>query len=1059
MKTILKARWAVVVLWLAAVFVLLFTAPSMGELVREKGQLNVPEGYSSTRAADFLKEMNADKGGGNLIPSVMVFHDPDGLGEQGKNQVQKAVSDLKAEKDALGIHSIMNPFDEPALEDKMISEDGKTIMIAISSNNDIMTTKELRTKIHTTLGDIGVEYYLTGDALITEDTIQGSEDGLKKTEYITVIFILVILFAVFRSFVAPFVPLLTVGISYLVSQGIVAILVDTVDFPISTFTQIFMVAVMFGIGTDYCILLISRYKEELMRQENTASAIIETYRTAGKTVFFSGLAVFIGFVSIGLSQFILYQSAVAVAVGIAVMLAALFTLVPFFMLVLGNKLFWPSKGSLEHKESKVWGYAGKFSLKRPWAALLIVAVICAPFLLTYNGHLSFNSMEEISEDYESVKGFNLIEAGFGAGQSMPATVVIKNDDRMDTGEYIALTEKISRELLKVNGVDSVRSLSRPTGDEIKDFHISEQVGTLNQGLDQTTDGLSEIQKGLSEASQKLSQNEPELREAADSSSKLTQGTAELHQGIGELGDALGQIQAGIQSGSVGAGELKQGLRTAKESAQQLAAASNELLNGYQQAAKGISALSTAMAEIQGQLDGAATALGGLETSFQRLEASRPELLQDADYLTIRGTVSEAGKGASQLAAGLMQIQQQTKQAADGLNKANEGFAAAVSGQQALAQGFDQLISGISELQKGLDQAAIGQGQIVSNIPSIQSGMEQLQGGQEQIEKGFSQLSDQLGQLTDGLDQSVRGLAQISGGLDTAQDYLTQIQAVQDKELSGFFIPQEVLDHKDMQRAFDNYLSTDRKIMTIDVVFEGNPYAADTLDSVKDINDAVDRAVKGTKLENAEQEISGVTSTFADLKKISDEDYNRTVLLMLTGISLILIVLLRSIIMPIYLLFSLIITYYVSMGVTEFVFVDLLGYSGVSWATPFFGFVMLMALGVDYSIFLMDRFNENKWKNVQEAILHAMRNMGTVILSAVLILGGTFAAMYPSGVLSMMQIATVVLTGLLLYALVFLPFFVPVMVKMFGNANWWPFTNRKTHTDEKHQDEKHQDVTM
>ncbi|KHF29794.1 putative membrane protein YdgH [Anoxybacillus sp. BCO1] len=98
----------------------------------------------------------------------------------------------------------------------------------------------------------------------------------------------------------------------------------------------------------------------------------------------------------------------------------------------------------------------------------------------------------------------------------------------------------------------------------------------------------------------------------------------------------------------------------------------------------------------------------------------------------------------------------------------------------------------------------------------------------------------------------------------------------------------------------------------------------------------------------------------------------------------------------------------------------------------------MALGIDYSIFLMDRFNEYRDKNVQEAMLEAMRHMGTVIISAAVILGGTFAAMYPSGVLSLLQIATIILTGLFLYALIVLPLFIPVMAKTFGRANWWPF---------------------
>ena len=84
---------------------------------------------------------------------------------------------------------------------------------------------------------------------------------------------------------------------------------------------------------------------------------------------------------------------------------------------------------------------------------------------------------------------------------------------------------------------------------------------------------------------------------------------------------------------------------------------------------------------------------------------------------------------------------------------------------------------------------------------------------------------------------------------------------------------------------------------------------------------------------------------------------RTAVWMIIGIVLILIVLLRSLVMPIYLLASLILTYFVSLGVAEWIFVDMFGYSGVSWAVPFFGFVMLLALGVDYSIFLMSRFNE------------------------------------------------------------------------------------------------------
>lgn len=412
-------------------------------------------------------------------------------------------------------------------------------------------------------------------------------------------------------------------------------------------------------------------------------------------------------------------------------------------------------------------------------------------------------------------------------------------------------------------------------------------------------------------------------------------------------------------------------------------------------------------------------------------------------MTIKGTVAQSGTGAAQLAAGLGQVSEQLKGAATGLNEANAGYAKAAAGQTALAQGLAKLVAGIGQLQSGLDQAAAGQGQIVEKIPSITSGLDQLQGGQKQLADGFGELTGQIGALTTGLSDSADGLKQITSGLGSAQEYLNQIQAAKDEELSGFFVPAEALKAEGIKQVFDTYLSDDRKVMTLDVVFTENPYSSEAIDSVGDIQAAVDRAVKGTKLENAETAISGVTSSQSDLRNISNEDYTRTVILMLSGIFIILVLLLRSIVMPIYLIISLLITYFSALGVTEAIFVNLLHYEGITWTTPFFSFVMLIALGVDYSIFLMARFNENKTWDVKEAILHAMRNMGTVILSAVVILGGTFASMYPSGVLSMMQIATVVLVGLALYALIFLPFFVPVMVRIFGRGNWWPFSVKQS----------------
>ncbi len=416
MRSIVKGKWVILISWIAVIAILFMVAPNMEKLVREKGQINVPDGYSSTLAKEILTDVQSSENSGNDLQTALVFHSDKKLTQDDFSIAEKAVSQLEKQKDRLGITSILTHFNKEELKEQLVSEDGKTILVSLNVTADGREGKEITNELYSALDDVELEHYYTGNWLIADDLVTNSQEGLKKTEGITVVFILVVLLLVFRSAVAPIIPLVTVGFSYLAAQSIVAILVDKVNFPLSTFTQIFLVAVLFGIGTDYCILLLSRFKEEMSKNDSVVEAIIITYKNAGKTVFFSGLAVMIGFASIGFSTFVLYQSAAAVAIGVALLLVALFTVVPFFMAVLGKKLFWPSKGKLEHGESKFWGLAGRFALARPLIALLIVAAISVPALFTYDGDLSFNSLEEIGDDFNSIKGYNLISNGFGPGE-------------------------------------------------------------------------------------------------------------------------------------------------------------------------------------------------------------------------------------------------------------------------------------------------------------------------------------------------------------------------------------------------------------------------------------------------------------------------------------------------------------------------------------------------------------------------------------------------------------------------------------------------------------------
>ncbi|USK54441.1 MMPL family transporter [Cytobacillus solani] len=1039
MHQIIKNKWIVIVAWIVIAGGLFMVAPNMAELVREKGQITVPDEYSSALAGEIMADVAKQEGGGDETQVALVFHNEKKLTAEDMKEAEKAIRILEKDKD-LGINEILTHFNEKSLKEQLVSEDGKSILTSITLNWNDREPREVNDALYKAIKDIKVDHYYTSEWQINEDLMASSEEGLKKTEGITVVFILAVLLLVFRSVIAPIIPLVTVGLSYLASQSIVSFLVDRFDFPLSNYTQIFLVAVLFGIGTDYCILLLSRFKEELSQRESVAEAIVATYRNAGRTVFFSGVAVMIGFAAIGFSQFILYQSAAAVAVGVALLLVALFTVVPFFMAVLGPKLFWPSKSKAEHGESKIWGAVGRFSLARPFIALLIVAAVCVPFLVTYDGELSYNSLEEISGDVNSIKAFNAIADSFGPGESMPTQVVIKNDEEMDSAEYIGLAEKISKELEKIDLVDTVRSVTRPTGEPIEDFFVAKQAETLEEGLGEGKEGIDKISEGLNEAGTELSKSEPELKKATNGINDLISGTSELQLGLKEIQTNLAKIENGIRQGTKGSDDIKAGLAQSKKGAEDLLAGYKELLGGYQnihgnlqtitanyqKVSQGLTALSAGIAQAN---DGM---YGYLENKYTDLSA-------DDQYQKMKQTISgEQGllKQLSGLSANINELNTGLAKVTEGMAGANTGFEKAMGGQGGLASGLEQLIKGIEAQQAGFNQLANGQGQIIKNMPKVTNGLNSVNDGQKQLLAGFGDLGGQIGQLTDGLDQSAEGLNKVSEGLESAQDYLAGLS--KSENMDGFYLPSEVLESEDFAQVFDTYMSKDRKVMTVDVIFKANPYSNEAINQVDEIKDAVVRATKDTKLENAVVAVGGITSTNADLSKMSDQDYSRTVVLMLVGISIILVFLFRSIIMPVYIIGSLILTYFTSMAINEAIYVNIFGYTGISWAVPFFGFVILVALGVDYSIFLMDRFNEYKDLSVAEAMLIAMKKMGTVIISAAVILGGTFAAMMPSGMLSLLQIASIVIVGLFLYAFIMLPLFIPVMVKNFGAANWWPF---------------------
>jgi len=185
-------------------------------------------------------------------------------------------------------------------------------------------------------------------------------------------------------------------------------------------------------------------------------------------------------------------------------------------------------------------------------------------------------------------------------------------------------------------------------------------------------------------------------------------------------------------------------------------------------------------------------------------------------------------------------------------------------------------------------------------------------------------------------------------------------------------------------------------------------------------------------------VGGQTATQLDTNNAAKHDLKLIIPLVLIVIFIILILLLRSIVAPILLILSVIISYTATLGVSALVFNHLFHFPGADPSVPLFGFIFLVALGVDYNIFLMTRIKEEaKKSSTKKAVLNGVGITGNVITAAGLVLAATFGALGVIPILFLAQIAFIVSFGVLLDTLIVRTIIVPSICYDLGHLIWWP----------------------
>ena len=1192
MQKFLKNHVFELIAWILILIISVVALPNITQLTNDHSNITLPSNVQSNVAQSIENNWGSKKK--NTYAVALVFNKKSGkLTDADKQAINNTLDKFTNDKGKYGIKDSLLPDSNIATRKKLQSKDGTTWVAQFNVAKSHGTIEKVYNEMNKAAKTQGLRTYVTGADVLQHDFSASIQEGIKKTEAITVVFIFIVLVIVFKSPIVPLISLLTVGVSFLTSFSIVTNLVEHANFPFSNFTQVFMVIVLFGIGTDYNILLYDKFKENLGKGMDKYKAMHDALRNAGKTILYSGSSILIGFTALSLAKFSVYQSAVGVAVGVAVLLVVLLTLNPFFMATLGKKMFWPVKKFTGESDDKLWHGISSATLKHPIIYLVVLAVVVVPFMLMYSGHLNYDDTDEIADSVPSKQGLLIVQKHFSKGMAEPSYLYIQSKHRLDNEENLKLIDQVTKQLQASKDVSFATSVTEPYGEPIDMLYVNNQLNTVNDGVDQARSGLGKLSKGTN----KVANGANSLKDGADQlqngTSRLQSGASQLVSGTNRLQNGASQLQSGatrlqsgsgqlvsgadrlrsgavqLQSGAVrlqtGAGRLESGTHALQSGATSLVSGANRLKNGANSLQSGTQQMVNQLQQLSSQLS---TQLSGsnkqqlaqLQTALPQINSGIQQLNQQVSGLDISGLTSQlsglsdkisaaessakdqaagavkqassaagdaaiaaleksgvkidssqaaAAKAAAnavgdqasgqvknssssaagnidtnslssmtsqvsqlkqavaqlaqasnkalpgaatalnQLSSGLTQVQSAASQGVAGAQKLNNGagqlsngLGSLSSGASRLGAGVNQVNNGAGRLNNGLGTLASGAGTLNNGLGTLangagtlNNGLGTLASGASQLNSGIGQLAGQAPQLISGISQLNTGAGQLSAGAGKLASKVPQLTSGIDTVNSGlgqgetylrglgssaaadtFYIPKEFLKNDMFKKSMDVYLSPDKKSAQIIVVFNSNPSATEATKKSQELSAMAKKSFQGTALKNAKVAMGGQSSKIEDTKTVASGDFLRTAAIMLIGIGIALMFVTRSLLQPIYILGTLLIAYLCSLSINQWIVKAVLGKSMLTWNTPFFSFIMLIALGVDYSIFLMTRYRELEsegYTTPSSRILKACAIIGTVVISAAIILGGTFAALIPSGIPTLIEVALAVDIGLLI----------------------------------------------
>jgi RND superfamily putative drug exporter len=423
-------KWVVLAAWIV-IFVAAANPGSKFEDAQQNESTSfLPGDAESTVVLEQLEQF--DTAEGEQADAVTVYSRDGGLTAADRAAIARDRASLNADR----------PVGAEATGPPVFSEDGRAALLVTplfiaegDSDALVDAVADIRERVHDAPAGLRVE--VTGGAGYSADAIEVFGDINSTLLLATALIVFVLLVLIYRSPIFWILPLLSVAFAEVTVRAIGYGLAEA-GVVINGQTAGILLVLVFGVGTDYALLLVSRYREELRRHEDRHEAMALALRRAGPAILASGATNICALLVLTLAEVNGTAGLGPVAaIGVAVALVAMLTVLPALLVICGRGAFWPfipryePGGATVPEERGAWRRLGDRIGRNPrpvWIASVAALVIMAFGLVTFDTGLT--SSNGFRDDVEAVQGQELLAASFPAGASAPTDVIVPERSRV-----------------------------------------------------------------------------------------------------------------------------------------------------------------------------------------------------------------------------------------------------------------------------------------------------------------------------------------------------------------------------------------------------------------------------------------------------------------------------------------------------------------------------------------------------------------------------------------------------------------------------------------------------